>query len=447
MDQYDTAALMKALMGQPTGDMKTQARNMALMNAGFAMLNTPGRFSQALGQGGMAGVGAYQGSLEQQRQEAAQRMQLGMQLEDYERKKQVRDLAPKFYRDPAQTALASGGGPTIENARRMESAGPSFDFAGYANALAQYDPQGAIAMQAAMAKDTPFAKIDPKDYTRDSLSKFLESRNFADLVPMRKKDVVNGQAVDLYEAQAGQVFDDVDPNKPFNIKSGQVVPNAPFQQYSISKARAGAARTELVNINRQEDEQSKSYGKTLGEIRSGIATSAFKAPSTMAKLNRIEELLRGVDGGRLAPIGLEVASTANSLGLKIDPNLGNKQAAEALARELAGELREPGTGPMTDKDFENFLQQVPNLSKTAEGRAQIIETSRRKLARDIEIGKLSREYAKRNGGVIDDGFMDVVSDYVAQNPVVVRQSVSGRQDAFPDMSAIEAELARRKGKR
>lgn len=248
MDQYDTAALMKALMGQPTGDMKTQAKNMALMNAGFAMLNTPGRFSQALGQGGMAGVGAYQGSLEQQRQEAMQRMGLGMQLEDYERKKQVRDLAPKFYRDPAQTALAEGGGPTMENAKRMESAGPSFDFAGYSQALAQYDPQGAAALQASMAKDTPFAKIDPKDYTTDSLSKFLQSRNYADLSPVRKKDVVNGQAVDLYQAQSGQVFDDVDPNKPFNIKGGEVVPNDPFQRYSLEKASRSAARN-TISVN------------------------------------------------------------------------------------------------------------------------------------------------------------------------------------------------------
>src|SRR5690606_5058962 len=102
-----------------------------------------------------------------------------------------------------------------------------------------------------------------------------------------------------------------------------------------------------------------------------------------------------------------------------------------------------GSGPMTDKDFENFLMQVPSLSKTAEGRTQIIGTMRAKLARDIEIGKLAREYAKKSGGVVDDGFLDIVSDYVAQNPVIQRQSTSGRPNAFPDASAIEQEFARR----
>ncbi|MGE5650946.1 MAG: hypothetical protein ACM34A_12185 [Bacillota bacterium] len=235
-------------------------------------------------------------------------------------------------------------------------------------------------------------------------------------------------------------------NEAFSLGTdGKPVANEQYQQYQFKKALAGKPQisVDARNFNTQETEQSKAYGKTLGDIRSSITTAAFAAPETMAKLNRIEQLLKGVDGGGAASTGLQIAQTANALGLKLDPKLGNKEAAEALARELAGGLRQPGTGPMTDKDFENFLTQVPSLSKTAEGRAQIIATSRAKLARDIEIGKLAREYAKKNSGVIDDGFMDVVSDYVAQNPVVQRTSVSDRPNQFPDMSAIEAELARR----
>ena len=132
----------------------------------------------------------------------------------------------------------------------------------------------------------------------------------------------------------------------------------------------------------------------------------------------MEQLLTGVDGGKLSPVGLEVASALNSIGIKVDPRLGNKEASEALARELAGGLRQPGTGPMTDKDFENFLTQVPSLSKTADGRKQIMKTMRSALTRDMQIAKMAREYQRRSGGVLDDGFMDEAAQYIAENPVI-----------------------------
>lgn len=107
----------------------------------------------------------------------------------------------------------------------------------------------------------------------------------------------------------------------------------------------------------------------------------------------------------------------SSLGIKVDPRLGNKEAAQALSRDLAGGLRQPGTGPMTDKDFENFLAQIPDLSKTAEGRKQITRTMTAALNRDIKVSKLAREYERKHGR-IDGGFMDEVAQFIADNPVV-----------------------------
>jgi hypothetical protein len=148
-----------------------------------------------------------------------------------------------------------------------------------------------------------------------------------------------------------------------------------------------------------------------------INRESFAAPSQIRKLERMTQLLEGVDGGRLAPAGLEVASMANSLGIKIDPKLGNKEASQALAREIAGGFRQPGTGPMTDKDFDNFLLQVPDLSKTAEGRKQITQTMRNAANRNIKLGELARAYVQRNGQ-LDNGFMNEAAQFIAENPVV-----------------------------
>ena len=71
---------------------------------------------------------------------------------------------------------------------------------------------------------------------------------------------------------------------------------------------------------------------------------------------------------------------------------------------------------MTDKDFENFMKRVPDLSKTAEGRKQIIMTMKSALQRDIAVSKLARDYRKKNGTL--NGFDEELAQYYASNPVV-----------------------------
>lgn len=209
-------------------------------------------------------------------------------------------------------------------------------------------------------------------------------------------------------------------NEAFNPDG---TPNDAYQNYATSKARAGATKvdigpTRVENITTQESEGSKVYGRGLGEMQVEIQRQGFQAPQTIANLDRMAQLLEGVDSGRFAQTGLEVAKFAKSFGIEIDPRLGNKQAAESLSIEMALKMRPVGSGPMTDKDFELFLDTVPNLAKTAEGRKQITATMKAKAKRDIEISKMAREYAKQNRGVIDDNFLDIAADYMANNPVV-----------------------------
>jgi hypothetical protein len=137
----------------------------------------------------------------------------------------------------------------------------------------------------------------------------------------------------------------------------------------------------------------------------------------IANLNRMEQLLTGVEGGKLAPTAAQLAGAARSFGINLDPKLGDKEAAEALAVEMALAMKPPASGPMTDKDFDNFLTTVPSLAKTAAGRKQIASTLRAKAERDKQIAKMARSYAQRNGGNLDDGFLDELSEFQAANPV------------------------------
>lgn len=272
-----------------------------------------------------------------------------------------------------------------------------------------------------------------------------------------KLEFVNGQPVNPYSGAAagaaipkqpepftlspggtrygpdGKVIASVaDPNKPFNPDG---TPNVGYQKYSIGRAKAGATTVDARSYNTQESEQSRTYGKSVAEMRAEIQKAGLAAPGKLARLSRMEQLLAGVDGGAAAPAMAEIASFASSIGVKIDPKLGNKQAAQALAVEMALAMRQPGSGASTDKDFDNWMATVPDLSKTAEGRKEIIKTMRAGIEREQRAAKFAREYAKANNGVIDDEFFDTLAEWYAQNPVITPNlpATNSRGQAFdPD---------------
>lgn len=218
--------------------------------------------------------------------------------------------------------------------------------------------------------------------------------------------------------------------------NGELIANEPLVGAKSRIASAGkpVVNVDARNFNTQESEQSKAYGKTLGEMRGTITQAGFDAPKKIAQLDRMEQLIGALDaGGKGAPLAADIASYAQSVGIKLDPKLGVKEAAQALAVEMAGNMRTPGTGPMTDKDFDNFLKRVPDLSKTPAGRKEITTTMRAALQRDLEASKFARDYAKANGGVIDDNFYDAMAEFYAKNPVVTPQlpATNARGQSLP----------------
>lgn len=269
----------------------------------------------------------------------------------------------------------------------------------------------------------------------DFVQKYMEAPNYG-RAKVNYKDV-GGQLVPVDEygntpsgiapiSKTGNPFSDI----LVRDANGQIVQNAPLVGAKTEIARAGKpiVNVDARNFNTQESEQSKAYGKSLGEIRSNITQAGYDANSKMAQLNRMEQLLGSLDaGGRAAPLMADVASVAASMGIKLDPKLGAKEAAQSLAIEMASNMRQPGTGPMTDKDFDNFLRRVPDLSKTPAGRQEITKTMRAALQRDVAAAKFARDYAKSNNGVIDDNFFDAMANFYQENPVVT--------PALPDKNA------------
>lgn len=161
--------------------------------------------------------------------------------------------------------------------------------------------------------------------------------------------------------------------------------------------------------------------KNYGQIYNQAQNAAMQNPAKVAKLQRIGTLLGDFEGGKLSATGLEVARTANSLGIKLDPKLSNKEASEALTNEVALELRSTGSGAgmpgaMSDADREFLKGMTPQMAQTAEGRRTIIESRVKVLERENQVSKMARQY-KQKYGTLNEDFFNQLSGWSERNPI------------------------------
>lgn len=162
-------------------------------------------------------------------------------------------------------------------------------------------------------------------------------------------------------------------------------------------------------------------GKYFADTYSKLQDNAAAASQRSNNYDRLSQLLQGIDTGSLTPSKMQIAAVADSLGIKVDPNLGTKQAAESLSNGLALEIRNPQSGAgmpgaMSDADREYLKSMSPGLNKTPEGNRLLIETAKKIAARDQEIAGLAREYVNRKGQ-LDNGFYQELQQYSAANPL------------------------------
>jgi hypothetical protein len=111
-------------------------------------------------------------------------------------------------------------------------------------------------------------------------------------------------------------------------------------------------------------EQQKDISKNYASVYNNLQNASMSNPAKIAKVERVGQLLEGFEGGKLSKSAMDIASAGNSLGIKIDPKLPNKQAAEALSKEMALDLRSTASGSgmpgaMSDADREYLKSMTP----------------------------------------------------------------------------------------
>lgn len=402
------------------GEFAKSPEGQGLLSAAFGGLAGArrGQPLNSLGRAGLAGLQGYGSAQDRaaQEAEAAQSREMReLQVSQMREGAATRQRQQEWLQtqNPSmlatQSALAGGGGPTLQNAAAVEPVDAR------RQQLWEFASKGLI----------PIA-----DYIKEIGPKERK------LMTVKPGDMV------LDESNPGKpVFEA--PMKPKKTAIEEMLDAAgitdpgtrqSFILQGLKKQTTHAPAPSATVINRQEGEEAKAVGKFFGDAYANVQNAGFSAQSKVTRYNRLGELLEGVNTGKFTPAGLEVAKAGQSLGFNIDPNIGNKEAAQALSSEIALELRNPSggagmPGAMSDKDREFLVSMVPGLATTPQGRKQMLETAQKLAQRDIEVAKIARDYRKRNG-TIDEGFYDELARHSAANPLFPPSAPAGGAAGF-----------------
>ena len=199
-----------------------------------------------------------------------------------------------------------------------------------------------------------------------------------------------------------------------------------LRQFTEAQGQRGGAMQTGPSVTEQTDTavqrtQLEAQAKDVADQRKNIMSSGFNAPAKIANLTRIDNLLGNFEGGKLSQTGMDIASTANSLGFRIDKNLPNKEAAQALSREIALGLRNPAggagmPGAMSDADRNYLTSLTPSMSQTADGRKSIIAAHIAVERRNQQIADFARKYENKYK-VLDNGFFSQLQSWSDANPL------------------------------
>jgi hypothetical protein len=208
---------------------------------------------------------------------------------------------------------------------------------------------------------------------------------------------------------------------------------AAYQPQSTPAAGAGRGAQGGAGIP-LESEASSAYNK---ERAKGFADQAAKvqgsgmaAASSLRDLDQLETLYRdpNVAKGAIAENISGLKNLGASFGVDMK-GLSSEQAAQAITNKMALASRSTADGggmpgAMSDAD-RNFLKNLqPDLSKSPEGRAKIIDAMRKTAQRQIDVARMANEYEQKNGR-LDAGFDKVVRDYAAKNQMFTEAKKGG----------------------
>lgn len=278
-----------ALMGG--GMMDPRAAALTQMGLGLMSASGPSRtpvsLGQGLGQAGQMGMQAFQQTNQANQQQQIFAMKMAeVQREEEERKKKQAAMA-QLAADP-----------------RFAGMGP----------LLQVAPGAAIdrAIPKPTGTESPFAKIQPKDYTPESVAKFSTTKNPADLVAVADPAKAPSES-DL--AKLTRERDALPPNHP----------NRPLYEAKIKKLTEAAPPISITNLppDKKFEWEDKLRADYKGDVK------AFR---------EVEDAHRIIKNALLNPSPANDLASSTKFMKLLDPGSVVRESELAMAMQASGML-------------------------------------------------------------------------------------------------------------
>lgn len=148
----------------------------------------------------------------------------------------------------------------------------------------------------------------------------------------------------------------------------------------------------VTNIDMKgETKFSEEAGKVDAKRLSEIAEQGQAARVSQGDIDRLDELSSAIGTqGAVAGVKQALGPYATALGVKID-GLDEIQSFSAVVSRLAPTMRPPGSGATSDFEFKQFLNALPQLSQTVEGRKLVMDQMRALNNYKAQAGELSEK--------------------------------------------------------
>lgn len=153
----------------------------------------------------------------------------------------------------------------------------------------------------------------------------------------------------------------LDPSKSYNITQG---PNG------IEAAAVGGGGT-TINNNMGGGKFDEEFAKGDAQTLVTVSDAGNAAIRNLGRLDQIEDLLSKSPSG----MGAALAQKAGEWGINTE-GLSEIQSAQALINSMVPEQRQPGSGPMSDRDVALFKETLPRMINQPGGNQMILNALR-----------------------------------------------------------------------
>lgn len=280
-------------------------------------------------------------------------------------------------------------------------------------------------------------KIGDKFYTREQAAQLAgEPSTVAPLPGATQPGQFRGSFTGTPESIISGInaLPEPDRSQARQAYSNQLVGNNPEfsamgtgAQPPLPGAGAGRGGQGGPGIPVQSDE-SKAYGVARAKDFAAQAANYQKAGQQAGSMLRNIDDLRNlyadpnVATGALAEKFSGLKNVAASFGIDMK-GLSSEQAAQAITNKMSLELRSPEggagmPGSLSDSDREFLRSMTPNLTRTPEGRAQIMNAYEKLAKRQIEVARMAAEYEHQTGQ-LDAGFDRMIQNFANNNRLFV----------------------------